>query len=239
MGVGAKSSVCQKQIQQINRPAIGVPPWLRKSPLKPFFLSKSCYLDPVFPGEFLMCLLLEPPMLLESTHLEVSWNRVTPSSHPFLDRIFQNKNHPAMGYHHFLLRGKVLLKAPQDFLRHGQGRRLILLVQKVDELIWDSTSMKPTWSIINQIKLIKPTILNDGWKQFIPLMFGIFMFGWLSIFFTTLVWIGWEKHEIQKSVALKKWTNVCQFESSILKCSDFFSKFWCWVIITALFCGKS
>ena len=33
-------------------------------------------------------------------YLEVSWNRGTPSCHPFIDGIFPNKNHPAMGIPH-------------------------------------------------------------------------------------------------------------------------------------------
>ena len=37
---------------------------------------------------------------LSHHHLEVSWNRATPSHRPFLDGIFPNKNHPLLGYPH-------------------------------------------------------------------------------------------------------------------------------------------
>ena len=30
-------------------------------------------------------------------HMEVSWNWGTPIYHPFLDAVFPNKNHPAIG----------------------------------------------------------------------------------------------------------------------------------------------
>ena len=105
--------------------------------------------------------------------MEVSWNRATPSHHPFLDGIFPNKNHPAnLGY-------------PHDYGNPPLGFIPITInhISIIDQVLNESMNQWINESIIDQvwyhinhrsnIEWINESIIDQVWyhinHRFIPI----------------------------------------------------------------------